>query len=95
MRLLSPLTPWWDSLLGAVVGFGVLYLIACRVERWNGRRGHQTVFCHWARAWYGEYVAHVVSCSCHWNGDWFYCLKRKVKVEKRRFHLDHPLLWPL
>ena len=28
MRLLSPLTPWWDSLLGAVVGFGVLLLIA-------------------------------------------------------------------
>lgn len=27
-RLLSPLTPWWDSLLGAVVGFGILYLIA-------------------------------------------------------------------
>lgn len=27
-RLLSPLTPWWDSLLGAIVGFGVLYLIA-------------------------------------------------------------------
>lgn len=27
-RLFSPLTPWWDSLLGAVVGFGVLYLIA-------------------------------------------------------------------
>ena len=28
VRILSPLTPWWDSLLGAVVGFGVLYLIA-------------------------------------------------------------------
>ncbi|MCZ2258416.1 prepilin peptidase [Sporosarcina sp. G11-34] len=27
-RLLSPLAPWWDGLLGAVVGFGVLYLIA-------------------------------------------------------------------
>ena len=27
-RLLSPLTPWWDSLLGAAVGFGVLFLIA-------------------------------------------------------------------
>lgn len=28
LRLLSPLTPWWDSLLGAAVGFGVLLLIA-------------------------------------------------------------------
>jgi len=28
MRLFSPLTPWWDSLLGALVGFGVLLLIA-------------------------------------------------------------------
>ncbi|MHA6259326.1 prepilin peptidase [Sporosarcina sp. CAU 1771] len=28
VRLISPLTPWWDSLLGAVVGFGILYLIA-------------------------------------------------------------------
>ena len=27
-RLFIPLTPWWDSLLGALVGFGVLYLIA-------------------------------------------------------------------
>ncbi|MFJ7952457.1 prepilin peptidase [Lysinibacillus sp. NPDC096418] len=27
-RILSPLTPWWDSLLGAVVGFGILYSIA-------------------------------------------------------------------
>lgn len=27
LRILSPLTPWWDSLLGAVIGFGVLLLI--------------------------------------------------------------------
>lgn len=27
-RVLSPLTPWWDSGLGAVVGFGILYSIA-------------------------------------------------------------------
>lgn len=27
-RFMSPLTPWWDSLLGAAVGFLVLYLIA-------------------------------------------------------------------
>ncbi|CAM3110165.1 A24 family peptidase [Filibacter tadaridae] len=27
-RLFIPLEPWWDSLLGAVVGFAVLYLIA-------------------------------------------------------------------
>jgi leader peptidase (prepilin peptidase) / N-methyltransferase len=27
-RILIPLTPWWDALLGAVVGFGVLYFIA-------------------------------------------------------------------
>jgi len=27
-RLFIPLEPWWDSLLGALVGFGVLYLIA-------------------------------------------------------------------
>ncbi len=27
-RMFIQLTPWWDSLLGAVVGFGVLYLIA-------------------------------------------------------------------
>ena len=27
MRMVSPLTPWWDSLLGAVIGFGVLLLI--------------------------------------------------------------------
>lgn len=27
-RIVSPLTPWWDSLLGAVVGFSVLFLIA-------------------------------------------------------------------
>ena len=27
-RVLSPLTPWWDSFLGAVVGFGILYCIA-------------------------------------------------------------------
>ncbi|WP_186668553.1 A24 family peptidase [Sporosarcina sp. BP05] len=28
VRLFIPLEPWWDSLLGALVGFGVLYLIA-------------------------------------------------------------------
>ncbi len=28
IRLFIPLEPWWDSFLGAVVGFGVLYLIA-------------------------------------------------------------------
>ncbi|PIC63855.1 prepilin peptidase [Sporosarcina sp. P13] len=28
LRFVSPLTPWWDSLLGAVVGFGILFLIA-------------------------------------------------------------------
>lgn len=27
-RVLSPLTPWWDSVLGAAVGFGILYSIA-------------------------------------------------------------------
>lgn len=27
-RVVIPLAPWWDSLLGAVVGFGVLYMIA-------------------------------------------------------------------
>lgn len=27
-RVLSPLSPWWDSILGAVVGFGLLFLIA-------------------------------------------------------------------
>lgn len=27
-RVLSPLTPWWDSLLGAVVSFSLLFLIA-------------------------------------------------------------------
>ncbi len=27
-RVMSPLTPWWDSLVGAVVGYGILYLIA-------------------------------------------------------------------
>lgn len=27
-RFIVPLSPWWDSLLGAVVGFSVLYLIA-------------------------------------------------------------------
>ncbi|MBE1554570.1 prepilin peptidase [Sporosarcina limicola] len=27
LRLLIPLAPWWDSLLGAVVGFGVLFII--------------------------------------------------------------------
>ncbi len=27
-RVLSPLTPWWDSLVGALVGFSILYSIA-------------------------------------------------------------------
>lgn len=27
-RMLAPLTPWWDSIVGAVVGFGVVYSIA-------------------------------------------------------------------
>ena len=27
-RVLSPLTPWWDCAVGAVVGFGILYIIA-------------------------------------------------------------------
>lgn len=27
-RVLSPLTPWWDSIVGAVVGFSLLLLIA-------------------------------------------------------------------
>lgn len=27
-RIFSPLDPWWDSLLGAVIGFGILLLIA-------------------------------------------------------------------
>lgn len=28
LRLIVPLDPWWDSLVGAVVGFGILYIIA-------------------------------------------------------------------
>lgn len=28
LRLVIPISPWWDSLLGAAVGFGVLFLIA-------------------------------------------------------------------
>ncbi|WP_433751281.1 prepilin peptidase [Falsibacillus pallidus] len=28
IRIFDPLTPWWDSLVGAVVGFGLLLLIA-------------------------------------------------------------------
>ena len=27
-RVMSPLTPWWDSIVGAVVGFSILYGIA-------------------------------------------------------------------
>lgn len=27
-RVLSPTEPWWDCIVGAVVGFGILYLIA-------------------------------------------------------------------
>lgn len=27
-RVLSPLEPWWDSILGAAIGFGILLLIA-------------------------------------------------------------------
>lgn len=27
-RIISPLSPWWDSILGAVVGFSLLFLIA-------------------------------------------------------------------
>lgn len=27
-RIFSPLTPWWDSIVGAVIGFGILFLIA-------------------------------------------------------------------
>lgn len=27
-RMFSPLSPWWDSIVGAVIGFGILYLIA-------------------------------------------------------------------
>ena len=27
-RVFSPLDPWWDSIVGAVLGFGILYLIA-------------------------------------------------------------------
>ena len=28
LRVFEPLNPWWDSIVGAVVGFGVLFLIA-------------------------------------------------------------------
>ena len=28
VRLFHPLDPWWDSLLGAVTGFGILFLLA-------------------------------------------------------------------
>lgn len=28
LRFVSPLTPWWDSVVGAAIGFGVLFLIA-------------------------------------------------------------------
>lgn len=28
LRVFEPLSPWWDSVIGAVVGFGVLFLIA-------------------------------------------------------------------
>lgn len=28
MRLFAPLAPWWDGLLGAAVGFGILFIIA-------------------------------------------------------------------
>lgn len=41
-RLLSPLDVWWDSLLGAIVGFGVLYIIAvvsCYVMSCDGMGG--------------------------------------------------------
>lgn len=27
-RIISPLTPWWDSAVGAIVGFGILLLVA-------------------------------------------------------------------
>src|SRR5690554_5483599 len=27
-RVFNPLTPWWDSILGAFLGFGILYLLA-------------------------------------------------------------------
>jgi len=27
-RIVSPLEPWWDALLGAIIGFAILYLIA-------------------------------------------------------------------
>lgn len=28
VRFIHPLSPWWDSIVGAIVGFGILYLLA-------------------------------------------------------------------
>lgn len=28
LRVFEPLSPWWDSIIGALVGFGVLFLVA-------------------------------------------------------------------
>ena len=53
-----------------------------RVERWNGRGGHQIVFRHRSRAWYSEYVADVISCCAHWTIIGLFVLKRTGQGRK-------------
>lgn len=94
-RVLSPLEPWWDSLLGAAIGFGVLLLIA--VVSKGGMGGGDiklffviglvlgtvnTLLTLFLAAVIGMIVGLVI-------------LKRQNKGRKTPFHLGHLLHWQL
>ena len=79
-RILSPLEPWWDSLLGAAVGFGILLFIAIV----------QTLFPIGLRPRYNPYAFNTIRGICHRHDH------RNHHVEGAKTRPQNPItLWPI
>lgn len=78
-RVLSPLTPWWDSLVGAVVGFGILYIIAVLSNGGMGGGDIKLFFLIGLVLGTIDTLLTLFSCS-----DWYDCRDYRVIEEQTR-----------
>ena len=85
-RVLSPLTPWWDSLVGAVVGFGILYIIAVLSNGGMGGGDIKLFFLIGLVLGTIDTLLTLFSCS-----DWYDCRDYRVIEEQTREKNTHSI----
>ena len=73
VRIFSPLNPWWDSIVGAVIGFGILFLIAVLSKGGMGGGDIKLFFVIGIVLGCYRYFIDIIFSFCYWNSYWYYC----------------------